>query len=211
MHGCNTSHHACVRLNGQMYVTPVRQKWANQVAQLAGKKRWRRGCFTLTLFQVSIIIKFISRRSTRKRVSAFLGRKIHMARWNLNWQLLSPLLQAYIYITWRPQGGLWRSSLLGGLQICIYRCCRVAHYVQTCVCTYISFSTCHMSMEILYMDMRSVTVSHRPLTRRMSKGSAKDGNRKGDNWAPCGMIGRMVENIGVSSHRSGCIGVNEAN
>jgi hypothetical protein len=66
-------------------------------------------------------------------------------------------------------------------------------------------------MEILYMDMRSVTVSHRPLTRRMSKGSAKDGNRKGDNWAPCGMIGRMVENIGVSSHRSGCIGVNEAN
>jgi hypothetical protein len=46
----------------------------------------------------------------------------------------------------------------------------------------------------------------------MSKGSAKDGNRKGDNWAPCGMIGRMVENItGVSSHRSGCIGVNEAN
>lgn len=42
-------------------------------------------------------------------------------------------------------------------------------------------------------------------------GSAKDGNRKGDNWAPRGMIGRMVENISVSSHRSGCIGVNEAN
>lgn len=43
MHGCNTSHHACVRLNGQMYVTPVRQKWANQVAELAGKKEVKAG------------------------------------------------------------------------------------------------------------------------------------------------------------------------
>ena len=29
-------------------------------------------------------------------------------------------------------------------------------------------------------------------------GPAKDGNGKGDNWAPCGMIGWMVKNMTIA-------------
>ena len=46
------SHHACVRLNGGMYITPVRQKWANQVAELTGKKAVKVGLLHIDLFQV---------------------------------------------------------------------------------------------------------------------------------------------------------------
>ena len=57
--------HACLRLNGQMYVTPVRQKWANQVAELAGRKEVKVGLLHFDFVPSDL---FLSRRSTRKRV-----------------------------------------------------------------------------------------------------------------------------------------------
>ena len=79
-----------------MYVTPVRQKWANQVTELAGKKEVKAGLLHIDFVPSEYNHKVHFTEVNKKRVSAFLGRKIHMARWNLNWQLLSPLLQAYI-------------------------------------------------------------------------------------------------------------------